>query len=308
MATVGTPTLDQLRVFLAVVEAGSFAGAARRLHRATSVVSYTIANLETQLGLVLFDRHGTRKPQLTDAGRMVLAEARAILNGVDNLRARSRSILEGLEAELHVVIDVMLPEERLVDALTSFSERFPTVLLHLYVETLGAVTKLVLDRVATIGVTGPLEAMDGLERVRVGQVPMIPVAAPGHPLTEASADRPGAGRDHVQLVLTDRSELTRGREFAVMSSRTWRLGDLGAKHMLLKAGIGWGNMPEPMIRDDLAQGRLVRLEMPDTIAADYVMDVVYRTDTPPGPAGAWLVERFRAQAAADWPVGADPTR
>ena len=73
----GTPTLDQLRVFLTVVEAGSFAGAARRLGRATSVVSYSIANLEAQLGLSIFDRESTRKPQLTEAGRAVLSEARA---------------------------------------------------------------------------------------------------------------------------------------------------------------------------------------------------------------------------------------
>ena len=65
----GTPTLDQLRVFLTVVELGSFAAAARKLHRATSVISYSMANLELQLGVTLFDRQTTRKPQLTEAGR-----------------------------------------------------------------------------------------------------------------------------------------------------------------------------------------------------------------------------------------------
>src|SRR5437016_3952035 len=65
----GTPTLDQLRVFLTVVDVGSFAGAARKLNRATSVISYSISNLETQLGVMLFDRESTRKPQLTEPGR-----------------------------------------------------------------------------------------------------------------------------------------------------------------------------------------------------------------------------------------------
>jgi DNA-binding transcriptional LysR family regulator len=74
----GLPTLDQLRVFLAVVDVGSFAGAARTLNRATSVISYTVANLEAQLGVQLFDRKSTRKPQLTEAGRMVVAEARTV--------------------------------------------------------------------------------------------------------------------------------------------------------------------------------------------------------------------------------------
>jgi hypothetical protein len=89
----GTPTLDQLRVFLTVVETGSFAGAARKLGRATSVISYTIANLEAQLGLSVFDRQSTRTPQLTDAGRAVVAEARAVTNGVDGLRAKARGLL-----------------------------------------------------------------------------------------------------------------------------------------------------------------------------------------------------------------------
>ena len=97
MASPGTPTFDQLRIFIAVVDEGSFAAAARRLNRAVSVISYGIANLEAQLGLQLFDREGTRKPKLTTAGRAVLAEARAVSTGIDGLRAKVKGLLEGLE-------------------------------------------------------------------------------------------------------------------------------------------------------------------------------------------------------------------
>ncbi|WP_421684511.1 LysR family transcriptional regulator [Stutzerimonas urumqiensis] len=296
----GTPTLDQLRVFLTVVDVGSFAGAARKLHRATSVVSYSIANLEMQLGVSLFDRKTTRKPQLTDAGRTVLAEARTIYNGIDGLRAKVRGLLHGLEAEVHLVLDVMLPRERMVDALKAFREAFPTVSLHLHIEALGAVTQRVLDRGATLGVSGPLTTrIDGVERIGVGKVALVPVAAPGHPLAQPGPHAPGAGRAHVQLVLTDRSRLTDDQEFAVVGTRTWRLADLGAKHMLLREGIGWGNMPIDMIRDDLASGRLVRLDLPDCFGGDYTFDVIYRTDTPPGPAANWLIDRFKDQVTGD---------
>ena len=60
MSSPGIPTFDQLRVFLAVVETGSFAAAGRKLNRAVSVISYGIGNLEAQLGLTLFEREGTR--------------------------------------------------------------------------------------------------------------------------------------------------------------------------------------------------------------------------------------------------------
>jgi DNA-binding transcriptional LysR family regulator len=297
IAEPGTPTLDQLKVFLTVIEIGSFAGAARRLNRATSVISYSISNLEAQLGVTLFDRESTRKPRLTEAGRTVLAEARTVANGIDGLRAKVRGLLQGLEAEVHLAVDVLLPAERILDALRAFRSEFPTVTLHLHVEAMGAVTKLILDRVATVAISGPLDAgVGGIERIGVGSVTMIPVAAPDHPLALQGRNAPGAGREHIQLVLTDRSPLTQGRDFGVVSSRTWRLADLGAKHMLLKEGIGWGNMPAPMIADDLAQGRLVHLDMPDAQSSDYMMEAIYRTDTPPGPAASWLIARFLEQA------------
>ena len=179
----GTPTLDQLRVFLTVVDVGSFAGAARKLDRATSVISYSIANLEAQLGVSLFDRRSTRKPQLTDAGHTVVSEARTITNGVNGLRAKVRGLLQGLEAEVRLVLDVMLPAARVVDALKAFRAEFPTVSLRLYTEALGAVTQMVLNRTATVGICGPLDVeVAGLERIGVGSVEWIPVAAPDHPL------------------------------------------------------------------------------------------------------------------------------
>jgi DNA-binding transcriptional LysR family regulator len=294
----GTPTLDQLRVFLTVVDVGSFAGAGRKLHRATSVISYSIANLESQLGVSLFDRESTRKPQLTEAGRTVLSEARGVTNGINALRARVKSLLQGLEAEIYLVLDVMLPACRIVDALKAFRAEFPTVSLSLHMEALGAVTQMVLDRQATIGICGPLDVeLPGLERIGVGSVELIPVAAPDHPLARAGRNPPGAGRDHIQLVLTDRSPLADFRDRGVIGTQTWRLGDLGSKHMLLREGVGWGYMPEPMVREDLERGRLVQLDMREYKDGFLRLHAIYRTDTPPGPAGSWLISRFEAQAA-----------
>lgn len=298
MSDPGTPTFDQLRVFLTVVDTGSFAGAARKLGRATSVISYSIANLEMQLGVSLFDRETTKRPQLTDPGRAVLSEARTIANGMGSLRAKVKGLIEGLESEVLLALDVMLPAWRVVDALKAFREAYPTVTLRLHVEALGAVTQMVLNRAATIGISGPLDIeIDGIERIGVGFVELVPVAAPSHPLALAGRNPPGAGREHVQLVLTDRSPLTQGWEFAVIGTRTWRLADLGSKHMLLREGIGWGNMPLPMIQEDLDAGRLVRLDMPDCKGGPYRLQAVHRTDSPPGPAASFLISRFESQMA-----------
>lgn len=304
MANPGIPSLDQLHIFLTVVDCGSFAGAARRLNRAVSVISYGVANLEAQLGLELFERQGTRKPRLTDAGRAVLAEARAVAQGVDTLRATARGLLQGLEAEVDLAVDVMFPADRLGRILRDFVQAFPTVQLRLHVEALGAVTAMVVDGAAGIGMSGPLwSGTAGIESIAAGAVEMVPVAAPDHPLARLAPIPPGAARDHIQLVLTDRSRATEGRDFAVLSPRTWRLADLGAKHALLREGIGWGNMPLHMIADDLTTGTLVRLAMPDHPGGSYRFATIWRRDTPPGPAARWLRDRFvdhgRTPAALD---------
>jgi DNA-binding transcriptional LysR family regulator len=289
-----TPTLDQISVFLAVVEAGSFTGAARRLGRATSVISYAIANLENQLGVGLFVRAGTARPKLSDAGKALLSDGRNLAIAMDGLLAKARGLISGLEAEVSLVVDVMWPAKKLVKALDDFRRKFPTVALRLQVETLGAVTHAVMEGTAAFGISGPLElASDLLVRGPAGSVKLVPVAAPSHPLAliEGSVSTAQA-RDHIQLVLTDRSTLTQGRDFGVLSLRSWRLADLGAKHALLLAGMGWGNMPKPMVNEDLKRGRLVELKIETPGEPAYPLHTVYRNDTPPGPAASWLMERL----------------
>lgn len=296
----GTPTVEQLRVYLAVVDTGSFAGASRKLNKAVSVISYGIANLEAQLGLRLFEREGTKKPVLTVEGRALLPEARAVGQGIDSLRAKAKGMLEGLEAEVNVALDVMLPPARTGAILRAFNVAFPTVSLRLHFEALGAVTALVLDQAAVVGVSGPVAAgIEGVECVGAGALAMIPVAAPEHPLARTDRVAPGEGRHHIQLVLTDRSRLTEGRDYSVLSTRTWRLADLGAKHALLREGVGWGNMPLPLIEEDLARGALVRLRMPDHSGGMYRFAGVWRRDLPPGPAARWLIDQFVKHGSKD---------
>lgn len=294
---LGEPSLDQLRIFLAVVEHGSFGGAARAMGRAVSAISYGVAQLEAQLAVSLFEREGSRKPVLTTSGEGLLAEARSVTDRVDALLAKTRSLHAGLESNLGLVIDVMLPGEVTAKVLRDFRAIFPTVALRLRVEGLGAVVECLLDEDAQLAIGGPIIGEDpALERQAVGEVDLIPVAVPNHPLAQPGI-APGESRKHLQLVLSDRSRRTEGREFSVLSPLTWRLGDLGAKHTLLKEGLGWGNMPRAMVAGDLASGQLVELDLPERPGANYRLSALWRRDTRLGPATSWLIDAFRDQLA-----------
>lgn len=293
---VGSPTVDQLRIFLAVAEEGSFNRAGKKLGRALSVISYGVSALEAQLGVILFRREGSRRPQLTDAGRALLADARAVMDEVDGLIAKARGIQQGLEIELALVVDVMVPSATVAAILHEFQDVFPTVDLRLHVEALGAVAALVLDKRADLGVAGPdIIDLPELERAAIGSVELVPVAAPSHPLAQRGPIPPGEARHHLQLVLTDRSTLTEGKEFSVVSPRTWRLADLGAKHALLLEGIGWGNMPRHAIAEEVRNGRLVQLDLPENPPLDYVLHALWRKDSRPGPATSWMLDALSAR-------------
>jgi DNA-binding transcriptional LysR family regulator len=172
--------------------------------------------------------------------------------------------------------------------------------LRLYVETLGAVVQPLLDGRCTLGVLGTVTLVPqhfGQERLL--DVPFIHVTSPRHPLASYGRPIPSAEvAKHVQLVLTDRSALTKGREFGVFSPRTWRLADLGAKHAFLRAALGWGGMPAELVQADIARGALVKIVLEDAPANFAMgMSVVYRTDAPPGTAGRWFINQLKRDPA-----------
>ena len=289
-------SLDQLRAFIASADEGSFSAAARKLRRAQSVVSELVSGLEGQIGVTLFNRAG-RYPVLTPQGTVLLADARNISSSLDFMKARAKGMASGLEPELSVVVDVMFPILAITEAAKEFREKFPGTPLRLYVETLGAAYQPVLDGLAALGIVGSLPIQPAsFTAERVTGVSLVMVAAPDHPLALHKGVIPKSElAKHVQLVLADRSTLSKGREFGVMSPSTWRLADLFAKHAFLLNGLGWGSMPAHAVQDDLKAGRLVELEVEDMPREAMIIPMlaVYPMASPPGPAGRWFIERMR---------------
>ncbi|MFA5120850.1 LysR family transcriptional regulator [Zavarzinia sp.] len=294
-------SLDQLRVFSVVVETGSFSAAAKRLQRAQSAVSYAIAALEGQLGIGLFDR-SAKRPQLTRAGQALLADARAVLAKADAFLARAAGFGRGVEAEVSLVVDVLYPGHLLPSVFAELRAAYPTVAIRLEIEALGAVTERVVGGATQIGIfEGTVHDGTGLSATALHAVRLVPVAAPGHALAQVTGTiETDVAAEHVQLVLTDRSRVTEGRDFDVISRQPWRLGDLATKRAMLLAGTGWGTMPMHLVAADLAEGRLVRLRIagfpPE--GTSHPLFLARRTDRALGPAGLWLWQRLLSHDSA----------
>jgi DNA-binding transcriptional LysR family regulator len=292
-------TLDQLRTFIAAAQTGSFSAAGRQIGRAQSVVSQSLANLEAQLDVKLFDR-STHRPTLTVVGRELLADALLVVDDLDRLKARAKGIASGLEPEINVVAHVFLPTNVLTLAVSEFHKKFPRTALKISVEGMGAVIEPVLEGVASFGIRAPmLVDHPDVTSEHLMTIPYLIVTSAQHPLAEWRKPIPKKElAKYVQLALSDRSQLTNNKDMGILSPKVWRISDLGVKHEFLKSGLGWGGMPLHMVRSDIASGMLVELELEEARPNSMMsLAVIYRTNTPPGPAGRWLLDKIKETAS-----------
>ena len=290
-------TIEQLRTLRAVAAAGSFSAAARKLGRVQAAVSQSIDRLEAQLGLRLFDRSG-RVPRLTQHGEAVVAAAARIEGGVEALDELVASLKRGEETTLRIVVDVMFPTDSLVAFAQGVRRRAPVGRARaLHRGALGG------DRARS------REAIDLGDRHRgrrhdrprsAGHRRRAPRAGRGAGARARAAQRGRSTRrgssDAVQIVLGEhRHEAERGSDdHGVLSPRTWRVVDLATKHALIASGLGWGHMPEHLVRDDLRAGRLVALELEawGQHALRRSLVLVRRRDVVMGPVAKWAQGRL----------------
>jgi DNA-binding transcriptional LysR family regulator len=302
-------TLDQMRTFVAVAEAGSFRAAAGRLSRVQSAVSHAIGNLEVQLGVALFDRSGHR-PTLTPEGQALLADARAILLKVDTMRARARGLGEGLELSLVIALDPQFPLGLAAAALKDLHDSYPSVSVRMWNAPLGASIVALREGRCALAITAADIPDPRIELESLSFVPRAAVAAATHPLAARSRSGPpltaAEMADHHQIVVPDPSPLTAGRDFGVLSPGTWQVSDNETKRALILAGAGWGSLPLWLVERDLAEGRLVRIavaefgQQGETFVRAYL---AHRTDQPLGPAARAFRQALRRCAGRSVPPG-----
>ncbi len=288
-------TLDQLRTLIAVADSGSFSAAGRALRRVQSAVSQTMQALESTLGIDLFDRSG-KVPALTDAGKAILEEARKLVRGAETLRAKAESMASDVEPDLCLAVDAMFPNLLLMESLRVLAGAFPQLPVTVFTEALGGAEQRIRDHSARLGIYAWRPAQDDLASEFLAGIAMAPVVAAAHPLASVKGPITRAIlEDQVQLVLTDRTQVTARFSGGVISHRIWRFADLGTRLDYLLAGFGWCNMPLHLVQPHLDAGRLVRLELTENPSWELPIHVVHDRARPPQKAGRMLIDDLRVR-------------
>lgn len=292
---IGSLTLDQLRVLVTIADTGSFSATGRQLGRVQSAISQTIATLEDIQGVTLFDRSGHR-PKLTEPGRVLVAQARFVLASAARFEAVAMGMRAGLEPELVIAIDPLVPTSPFIESLTTLSNTFPDLPLSFSTEGLGGSLRRLRNDSAAIGICLLLPSVpEDMVAYPLLNIRLQAVVAPEHPL--ATLGRTATRLDlepYVQLVLSDPVDPD-GENYGVSSVRVWRFVDLGRRLDFLLSGFGWCRMPEHLVAELIATGKLVELQIEDdpTPQEGVTIYAAHKRTRALGHVGRWLLDDLR---------------
>jgi DNA-binding transcriptional LysR family regulator len=286
-------SLDAVEALAAIAEHGSFAAAAKALHKTQSAVSYSIKQLEESLDVEVFDRAGHRAV-LTPSGRAILDEGRALLAQARRIEAIAARTHEAWEPRLEIVVDGVLPMAPLLRALQSLADDGVPTHVQVRVEFLAGVHERFHRDGADLMLVKDYARSDSLVEHALPVVECLLVAAAAHPIALEAAHAPLALADlqrHTELTIHDSSEERRDADARVFGARrVFYLSDFSTKRQALTMGLGYGWMPRAMIEDDLARGVLVELAYEGGARMAFTPLLVHPKSRPLGRAASRLLE------------------
>ena len=283
------PSTESLQAFVLAAELGSFSAAARKMKKAQSAVSTAIANLEIDTDLQLFDRR-SRSPTLTQAGHSLLPYARGILLGNQEFFAKATSMSEGIEDKFCIAVEQGVNLTPVLDVLAGFSAEFPDVSLDVLTTGPNDTAALLKEGRATLGLMTQQESYPtGFQFRGVGHLALVPVCGASYPLANLDSVTHRDLRQHRQLVLRSRSSDVPGQVGGIRSASIWYAENPYMIIELVLRGLGWAELPSPVVRELLESGALAQIEY--TFQQSDVLegiDLVWTEQHVLGQAGHWV--------------------
>src|SRR5690554_3942002 len=145
-------SLDQWRALLAVIDAGGYAKAAEMLNKSQSAVSYAIAQLETSLGVAVFELQG-RKAVTTPAGDLLYRRARLLLEQAERLEKSAACLSIKVEPLVKIAADLIIPPAQVLACLATFSEEFQDTRIEVLESVLSGTEDALLQRHVDLAIT-----------------------------------------------------------------------------------------------------------------------------------------------------------
>lgn len=292
-------TKDAVQVFLAVLDKGSFSAAARSIGRVPSAVSMSIANLEADLNLELFDRRG-REPVPTAAAIALQAKARFMLQQFELWEAQALALSRGLESRLSLAIAPELMASDWAGPLGQLAQRYSSLEVEVLTAPEDDAIRLLHEGRVQLAVVFESPLFDSRECCQeMTKETLLAVIAPNHPaIASGRTLRTEELAEHRQIVVASRERDATPPRF-LQAHHHWRTDSHTAALSMLQAGLGWGFLPESLVKPQLNAGTLVEMTL-DNISnfSALWVDVVWSASKPLGLGAQHFIELIRAKQRA----------
>jgi DNA-binding transcriptional LysR family regulator len=288
--------LDSIRVLNTVVEQGSFAAAAKTLHRAQSAISYQIRKLESSLNLTIFDRSEYRAV-LTDQGAAILSEGKRLLKQAENIEQLARQLGQEWEPSFEVVIDGILEISPIMTVIKSLiSEDIPTK-ISMTMEYLGGVQHRFEQNQADLMLVKEYQASTQLLSHALPEVECLLCVSSEHPLAQLKQVDLNTLQQHIELSVHDSSnqELYSVEHMHFGGERMFYLSDFKSKKQAVLQSIGFGWMPYYLVEKELKSGQLVEVNYQHGSRFSFTPHLVWRAEKPLGKTGQKFIDKLLAQ-------------
>lgn len=286
---------EQLLMFQAVIETGSFSAAARKLGKVPSAVSMSIANLEIDLDLTLFDRKG-REPIPTDEARVLYEKTSQLLIEMNQWKQHVHALSTGLEANLTLVIVSELLHTNWTDYICLLESRFPDLQINIVSAPQEDALQMLLDGSAQLALMFEREHLDNREQfVELKREALIPVISNHHPLASQNQVSYEQILTTRQIVVASRDETLKPE--LLFSKHYWRTDNHHSACLMILRNLGWGVLPQEMFKENPElKNKLKVLDLLDfTPRFEYYVDLVWSRESELGAAARYLIEYIRTQ-------------
>lgn len=287
---------EQLIIFKTVMQQGSFSAAARHLGKVPSAVSMSIAQLEIDLNLKLFERVG-REPKPTAQGLRLFEKTQQLLVEMNHWKQHAHALSEGLEPSLTLVVASELLHTQWTQYIALLEQRFPTLQINLITAPQEDALKMLFNQSAQLALIFEREVLMSAEQfVEVKRETLVPVVATAHQLAQLKQVSFEQIQNSRQIVVASRDQ--RIKPELLFSKNYWRTDNHHSAAMLILAGLGWGVLPQQMFEENPSlKTTLQPLPLSDfSPKFEYFVDLVWNRESQLGVAAHFLIDYLRNQS------------
>ncbi|WOH38552.1 LysR family transcriptional regulator [Thalassotalea fonticola] len=273
-------TIEQWRIFHAVVEHGSYAKASDALNKSQSSLNHAVAKLQSQLGLALLEVEG-RQTKITEAGTAMLRRSKKLLEDIQSIEDFADTLNGGWEAEITIACEVLYPKHRLLKALQQYWPQSHGSRLKITDEVISGSTEAIKNKSADI-VLSP-STSEGFRGNHLCSTKLIPVCHRSHEIHQQESISSEELARHLQVVISDTGKAKPDKGW-LKSEKRWTVSSFFEASTILKQGIGFCWLPCHLIESEMNDGSLkaINLEGSAQIVIPVTLVIPDRENAGPG--------------------------